>query len=177
MFPMAAPWHRHHFKCPHWGSRKLSWSAGWSRSTAPAWTRWSGAAMETSWAEEHFMNRLITSNELKSRTSAIHSFRLRNRIHRMEAEENYILKYEMLSINLFSLKVSERVSVSHLNVRLLKLNLLPTQSDNLICIYPGHKTHSHPTLSFGCFFVDFSHNIRMNDMACDSTSVGVYSPW
>ena len=67
------------------------------------------------------MNRLITSNELKSRTSAIHSFRLRNRIHRMEAEENYILKYEMLSINLFSLKVSERVSVSHLNVRLLKL--------------------------------------------------------
>ena len=47
MFPAAAPWHRHHFKCPHWGSRTLSWSAGWSRSTAPAWRRLSAAAMVT----------------------------------------------------------------------------------------------------------------------------------
>ena len=180
MFPMAAPWHRHHFKCPHWGSHKLSWSAGSSRSTAPAWTRWSGAAMETSWAEEHFMNRLITSNELKSRTSAIHSFRLRNRIHRMEAEENYILKYEMLkcwALICFRWKFPREwvclIWMSDFS------NLLPTQSDNLICIYPGHKKQdtipSYPLL--WVFFVDFSHNIRMNDMPCDSTSVGVYSPW
>ena len=94
----------------------------------------------------------ITSNELKSRTSAVHSFRLRNRIHRMEAEENYILKYEMLkcwALICFRWKFPREwvclIWMSDFS------NLLPTQSDNLICIYPGHKTHSHPTLSFGCF--------------------------
>ena len=166
MFPMAAPWHRHHFKCPHWGSRRLSWSAGSSRSTAPAWTRWSEAAMETSWS----------SNELKSRTSAIHSFRLRNRIHRMEAEENYILKYEMLkcwALICFRWKFPREwvclIWMSDFS------NLLPTQSDNLICIYTGHKTHSHPIISLGWFCRLFLQHAP--DMACYSTSVGVYSPW
>ena len=93
----------------------------------------------------------------------------------MEAEENYILKYEMLSINLFSLKVSERVSVSHLNVRLLKLASYTIRQFDMYLPRSQDTLPSYPLL--WVFFVDFSHSIRMNDMACDSTSVGVYSPW
>ena len=73
-------------------------------------------------------------------------------IEYMEAEENYILKYEMLkcwALICFRWKFPREwvclIWMSDFS------NLLPTQSDNLICIYPGHKTHSHPTLSFGCF--------------------------
>ena len=53
----------------------------------------------------------------------------------------------MLSINLFSLKVSERVSVSHLNVRLLKLASYTIRQFDMYLPSPGHKTHYHPTLS------------------------------
>ena len=67
----------------------------------------------------------------------------------------------MLSINLFSLKVSERVSVSHLNVRLLKLASYTIRQFDMYLPSPGHKTHYHPTLSL-------RYNTRPYAKACDT---------
>ena len=64
----------------------------------------------------------------------------------MEAEENYILKYEMLkcwALICFRWKFPREwvclIWMSDFS------NLLPTQSDNLICIYPAQDTR-HTTI-------------------------------
>ena len=52
----------------------------------------------------------------------------------------------MLSINLFSLKVSERVSVSHLNVRLLKLASYTIRQFDMYLLRSQDTLPSYPLL-------------------------------